>query len=121
MNFCLKKDDVRRAVYKFKTMLADNYSEKAITQTLSKAQLLVVALFEFQKAHEMGFDFENEEVISHEIFTFQNFIIDKYPLDTMTKLMSREQLLGVAMYYFNKNQEVQLDSVELINHEEVLI
>lgn len=121
MEFCLKKEDVRRAVLKFETMLSDNYSDKALTQTLSKEQLLVVTLYGFQKFREMGFGFESEEAVSHDIFTFQNFIIDKYPLDTMTKLMSKEQLLDVALYYFNKNQEVQLDSVVLINHEEVLI
>ena len=68
MNFCLKKEDVRRAVYKFKTMLADNYSEKAITQTLSKEQLLVVALYGFQKFREMGFDFESEEAVTTVVY-----------------------------------------------------
>lgn len=121
MSFCLEKEDFRRAVFKFQKMLADNFSKYAITKGMTKSQLLVVSLFYFQKSQEMGFDFENEESVSHDIFTFQNFITDKDPLEVMTKLMSREQFLDVAMHYFNKTQEVDLHSVELINYEEVLI
>ena len=120
MNICLEKEDIRRAIYGFEKHLADNFSDYAITKCMTKSELLVVALYYFQKYQAMGFGFENEEAISHNVFTFQNFIRDKYPLDLMTRLMSKEELLGVAMYYFNKNQ-VQLYSVELINQEEVLI